>query len=95
MVSSIADDVVCIYSFHFKRMVSSVFYSSVLNLRMVLSVLELKIVCGWYRSLQIVSSVFYSSLPYLRIVSSVLELITACGRCRPLQMVPLAYSFRF
>jgi len=50
-VSSIADDVVCIYSFHFKRMVSSEFYSSVLYLRMVSSVLELKIVCGWCRSL--------------------------------------------
>jgi hypothetical protein len=38
--------------------VSPVIYYSVPYLRLTSSVLELKIICGWYRSLQMVSSAY-------------------------------------
>ena len=46
------------YSFHFKRMVSSVFNSSLTYLRTVSSVLELIVVCGGCRPLQMVLSAY-------------------------------------
>ena len=63
------------YLFHFQRMVSSVFYCSLLILRMVSSVLEL--ICLWT-----VSSLF--DFICQRMVSSLLSLID--GRCRPFSL---------
>ena len=58
-VSSLTDHAVYIYCFHFQRMVSSIFYSSVAYLRMVSFVLELIIVCGRCRLWQMMPSAYF------------------------------------